>query len=366
MEREENLQGKDQNQIQNNSESNTFQRKEHKRARRSQSNSRSRSKEKNQRKRERSRSRSREKRRSSRSKEKERTQTKRFAYVTLVFGSRFYIPPALVLGYSLQKFKNKDIDVVCMVTYDVSSPDRQLLSNYFDRIIEVDYLRKKTVPFTIRKMLRYNSFQDNLYTKWRCLELTQYEKVLFLDADMFVIRDPSNVFQFQTPGGVLICGNSKRLGGTLRDSFGELQIGKRYKVDLSGNSKIPPAQTVLLTPSRDDFDKLQKILNENDVFQTKPFVFNGGDEVVLSRLYPEWIHMGAEYLYDWTLNTCRDKSYSLQNGFKPFIMSARGENKIWTKKSAEWEDEKLWFEIAEKLPEFKDFTSFRDENQVTQ
>ncbi len=294
---------------------------------------------------------------------KEVIQKARFAYVTLVFGSsRFYIPPALVLGYSLQKFKNEDIDVVCMVTNDVSSTDRLLLNKYFDRVIEKPYLCKKTSPFFLKSLLRKNSFLDKLYTKWRCLELTEYEKVFFLDADMFAKKDPSKVFTFKAPGGVFLSGYSKRMGGKVHDYYdnsGDLKEGQIYKMTLDKDNHIPTGQAVLLKPSSDDFDKLQKLLNKKDEFQLSPFKSFSGDEVVLARLYPEWTFLGVEYCYSWSLNTCTKETYKLDKDFKPIIFTMQGPEKVWTKESAEWEDEKLWFEIAEKLPEFKDFASFR-------
>jgi hypothetical protein len=208
---------------------------------------------------------------------------------------------------------------------------------------------------------RYNSFLDKLYTKWRCLELIEYEKVLFLDADMYAVQDPWKVFNFETPGGVLMNGYSERLGGFLTDFYGTLNDGQRYKMTLTVDNLIPSGQSILLKPSLEDAKRLAALLDETDEFQMKPFQNNGGDEVALVRLYSEWTHIGVAYCYDWNLNSCQDKTYSLERGFEPIIVSARGSNKVWTRESPEWPDEKLWFSLAQQMPEFSTFKTYKEE-----
>ena len=102
---------------------------------------------------------------------------KNYAYATLVMRGDSYVSGALIMGYSLKIISN--FDVICMVTNDVSKRSKNLLNKVFDHVIDVPYIRAKSiypVVKTKKQKDRYESWLSGSYTKWNILNLTNYKK----------------------------------------------------------------------------------------------------------------------------------------------------------------------------------------------
>jgi len=132
----------------------------------------------------------------------------KYAIMTLLFGNDSYLPGILLLGSSIRKVMptttQTNIELCCMVTNDISPKARSLILKIYDHVIEVDYLQ---IPPNLIK--HKNPSTRNIYsktfTKLRIFEMTQYDKILFLDADMLVIKeDIFTLFNLQTPAAIFM------------------------------------------------------------------------------------------------------------------------------------------------------------------
>lgn len=126
------------------------------------------------------------------------------AFVTLVMlpNKRQYAAGAMVLAASLRRH-SPDVDRVCMVTPDVTSEVRADLGTEFTHVIEVPYIQCRTRPPRTHKQKElYASSKDVMFTKWRCLGLAAYTKVLFLDADTLAVQRLDDVFDREAPAAV--------------------------------------------------------------------------------------------------------------------------------------------------------------------
>ena len=109
----------------------------------------------------------------------------KYAITTLIFGGDAYLPGILLLGSSIRKVMpkayEKYITLCCMVTNDVSPEAREIISKIYDRVIDVDYLQ---IPPHLIKHKKPNTqkIYSKTFTKLRIFEMTDYDKVLFLDA----------------------------------------------------------------------------------------------------------------------------------------------------------------------------------------
>ena len=136
--------------------------------------------------------------------------------MTLLFGNDSYLPGILLLGSSIRKVmpttnsnKKSNIELCCMVTNDISPEARSLILKIYDHVIDVDYLQ---IPPNLIK--HKNPSTRNIYsktfTKLRIFEMTQYDKILFLDADMLVIKeDIFSLFNLKTPAAIFMGSLSK-------------------------------------------------------------------------------------------------------------------------------------------------------------
>ncbi|EDO41547.1 predicted protein, partial [Nematostella vectensis] len=117
------------------------------------------------------------------------------AWVTLVMLGDGYAAGALAVAHSLRMVQTKH-DLVCMVTPDVTNPTRRHLRVVYDDVIEVPYIRQKCRLFLSPDQSRmYNDWIEFSFTKWNCLNLVQYERVMFIDADMVVKVNSDDLFE---------------------------------------------------------------------------------------------------------------------------------------------------------------------------
>ena len=125
----------------------------------------------------------------------------RCAFVSLVMRGDAYVPGALVCAHSL-RLAGTRARLVCMVTACVSALARRRLRCVWDEVVEVPALRfecRKLVSVKQRRM--YEQWVETSFTKWNCLALTQYAKVVFIDADKVVLANCDELFSLRAPAG---------------------------------------------------------------------------------------------------------------------------------------------------------------------
>lgn len=123
----------------------------------------------------------------------------RNAWVVLNMTGDYYIPGALATAWSIRQHKTKHA-LVCMVTNDVSEIARKQLALVFDEVVEVPYLTYKTnPPPSNHQRAVYGGWVDNSFTKWNALNLTQYSKVCFVDADFIHLSNCDELHGLRAP-----------------------------------------------------------------------------------------------------------------------------------------------------------------------
>lgn len=164
------------------------------------------------------------------------------AYVWLVmFGDR-YVPGIITSVYSMIQTKPA-ADLVVMVTPDVSEKAIKQISK-LAKVVKVGYITFKGLFNHEDPLKKYSSWIESSCTKWRCLDLRQYEKVFMLDADLIVTKNIDEVFSYSAPAGIFQ--QQKPLYGSVLSRY----LDKRHNL---------PEKTVLL-PS--DIEKLLKTKNQ--------------------------------------------------------------------------------------------------------
>lgn len=292
---------------------------------------------------------------------------KQNAVVTLVMRGNRYVWGAIGLAISLKEVGCTAQKVV-MVTPDIVEEDRDKLSQWFDHVIQVQYLRFPTGKMlSDRQKELYNWISDS-YTKWRCLQLVQFNKVLFVDSDIMLWENPDPLFELPTPASVL------------KDAFGikfkffyigkDIKHGERvsyesiehrlevYKRRLANpndlNIVVVSAAMILLSPNEQVFEHYMEMMHIylfNGPFSL-PFCRSGQDEQSIYSLYKrlgqEWTNIG----YRWSVIPWY--SHYLDKEERLAGTHWMGEFKPWEQESSEWEDTNQWETLVKKyIPEFK-------------
>ena len=119
----------------------------------------------------------------------------KYAYVNLMYGNNDYFLGTLIFIISLMKTKPK-YDTILLYTFDVPKYKIDILKKYYTITKEITYI-------DIKKTSRAR-FKE-IFTKLKIFTLTDYEKVLYLDNDMYVNKNLDHVFEkYNTPAGVAI------------------------------------------------------------------------------------------------------------------------------------------------------------------
>lgn len=128
---------------------------------------------------------------------------KKHAYVTFLMRNDSFLPGALVLADSLRRHQTKH-DIVCLVTSDVSALAIDCLQMVYDHVVIVDEITVKHRNTTGRQD------RSSLFTRIQSLRLGEcgdlgfnYKKIVVLDADMMMLKNIDELFDINTPAGII-------------------------------------------------------------------------------------------------------------------------------------------------------------------
>lgn len=217
----------------------------------------------------------------------------RFAYTSLIYGVNDKAPlvfGALVLGFSL-KASGTPHDRVLLHTHDVSEEALRLLSVFW-RLKEVPYVKSApdlhTTPYETARF-------KQVFTKLHIFnpDVLPYDRVVFLDADMLVLRNLDELFGVRTPAALY---NEKNR------SAGRGPEPPEHGGRMATNACYINAGTIVASPSRALFELLV-----GDVCQPDPQWHSGSwspEQAYLSRvLAGEWSHICQTFNMEVTLHS---------------------------------------------------------------
>lgn len=266
---------------------------------------------------------------------------KLYAYVTLVMLGDRYIPAAIVLAQSLIKL-NSQADKVVLITPDVSEDGKKILSKFFDRVIEVNYVNVQN--WRTKKQV-HRKYLELVFTKFHLFNLTQYKKVLLIDADALVLKHSDHLFTLDAPAGCFIEDKDLFIYYDSNGNYKEppetgIEWYNKYCDKLSHGMKIPKEFTdrvlnnfrnngvagglMLLEPKVGEFDNIIKEVSHGRMKYLLENKFVWPEQQYLTVRYSgKWSSInprffGLQGYPDWSV------LYGLQyGGDKPFMLDSK-------------------------------------------
>jgi glycogenin glucosyltransferase len=174
------------------------------------------------------------------------------AYVTTLCNGDGYVPGVEALGQSLDRTGTKHPKVV-LITPDVPESARQLLSSQGWWIRDIEPIENPNEQAQ-RLFARF----ANTFTKLRAFNLTEFSKVVLLDADTIAIQNIDELFERPGPAAAP--------DFLLPDHF---------------NSGV-----MVVDPSEDTFNRMMEQLFVSGSY-------DGGDQGFLNSFYPDWYSLPA-------------------------------------------------------------------------
>jgi hypothetical protein len=123
-----------------------------------------------------------------------------YAYVTLVMLGDAYIPAAIVLAQSLIN-TGSQADRVVLVTNDVTEEGKQILRMFFNHVIPITYIE---IPNWRTEKQTWRKYLNLVFTKFHVFNLTQYKKIILIDADALILKHPDHIFSLDAPAGCFL------------------------------------------------------------------------------------------------------------------------------------------------------------------
>ena len=303
--------------------------------------------------------------------------SKKCAWVTLVMMGDSYIPGAIILAESLREVKTK-YSIVCMVTNDVSENAKRILTDFFDEVILVDYITNKTKKYEAFKQdERYSGWINNSFTKWSCLKFIQYDKVIFVDADMITVTNCDELFDLKSPAACYAWLwtipwkekelNIKNYYCPKREFTHGAVVHKELIIHSVKNDGYVGWGTMLsLEPDIDDFKDFVTYIKAEDIYGADHKCMNGADEQSIALFYANkginWTNIHQQFIaIPWIPKWQGGKE------MRALHYLAR---KPWDMHPEEFDDIKIWWKIVEKLiyrnPKFKPlfYSDGKDLNRI--
>jgi lipopolysaccharide biosynthesis glycosyltransferase len=247
-----------------------------------------------------------------------------YAYVTLVMLGDEYVVGAKVLAKSL-RYTGTRHDLVCMVTPDVSLQARAELAQFYTKVVVVDYIRYECPPMlTKRQNQMYGAWISSAFTKWQCLTLLDYKKILYLDADHLVVKNVEHLFYLRPPALCFTDDNN--------NYYDRLQYGDTITPDsIAGfmryNKILCKGGTVLFEPNIKLYYTILSLLRPTNSCLIKSCYHNGFDEQILLQAFIE-LRIDVtqlSVLYAWNAGAY----HRLRKGSEPYVINYYGDAKPW-------------------------------------
>ncbi|XP_024029388.1 UDP-glucuronate:xylan alpha-glucuronosyltransferase 2 isoform X3 [Morus notabilis] len=191
---------------------------------------------------------------------------KREAYATVLHSSEAYVCGAITLAQSLRR-SGTDRDLILLIDNSISAEKRAALASAGWQILVITRIRNPNA-----EKGAYNEYN---YSKFRLWQLTDYDKIVFVDADIIVLRNLDLLFHFPQ---ITAAGNDFSLF----------------------NSGI-----MVLEPSNCTFKVFME--SRNDVVS-----YNGGDQGFLNEMFVWWHRLPrrVNFLKDfWSNSTINEISF---------------------------------------------------------
>tara|TARA_Y200000002_G_C22655783_1_gene653407 strand:- start:14 stop:844 length:831 start_codon:yes stop_codon:yes gene_type:complete len=193
-----------------------------------------------------------------------------YVYVNLIYGDdNETFLNTLIFIISLKKTNPKYKIILCH-TNDISKNKLKILKKYYYKLIIIDYINVEGIlkeRFT------------KIFTKLEIFRLIQFDKILFLDTDMYVLKNIDHIFSLNTPAAMIISPNLNY---------------KHNQSIIIGNSIIN-AGFMLLKPNLNDYNKMiQKLKTYN-------FSDPNLEQKFLSVYYKKWNNISYLYNFQFAL-----------------------------------------------------------------
>ena len=119
----------------------------------------------------------------------------KYSYITLLTNDN-YFQGVVLLNETLRKVKSK-YPLICMITEDISQDIKSLLVKLGVIVKEIDKVVINNNLIEHNKSIDESqaTVWENVYSKFRMFDFEEYDKLIFLDADLLILKNIDDYFE---------------------------------------------------------------------------------------------------------------------------------------------------------------------------
>jgi len=274
------------------------------------------------------------------------------AWVVLLMIGTAYLPGVLVAGYSLRRMKTRH-QIVCMVTPDIDENTKQQLFQVYDEVVVVPYIEHATRPFkTLTQNEMYKGWIDRSFTKWNCLNLVKYRRVILVDADIVFLVNVDELFDLKAPAACFSLPwmqpwSPKGLENPYVSAngnpvvHGETVPASTVKKALLMKTSVGGGFLQLHVPRKETYQGLLSLLGSVSVYGADHLTTSGADEqLIADYTTSDWTNIDPRY----AAMPGKDKWVSTDIKAYHYFHT-----KPWDLSVEEWPDLACWWKVADQL-----------------
>ena len=270
-----------------------------------------------------------------------------YSYISLLTNDT-YVYGILLLSESLKRVKSK-YPLNVLITEDVSIAVRELLNqcNISYQLVEKYSMSKELYEHNYKIYPRFTATWKDCFTKYNIFKLTQFSKIIFLDADILVLKNLDHLFK------------KPHMTAALDGEYFNIWPGQDHF----------NAGCLVIEPSEEEFNNILNFIKEFDYSKITTQVL--ADQEFLNLYYKEWVnkkelHLNkyynifAPYIQDDQIKDIEKNCYFIHFvGRKPWVFWVKDPNETYTEyfyeKAKEYiipilsKDNINWDKIREKL-----------------
>lgn len=273
---------------------------------------------------------------------------KNYSYVTLLSDDTYAYGVILLLE-SLKTVKSK-YPLHVLVTDEVSAPTIEILKQLDLTYEIVDTIKTPNIILKHNYAInaRFSGIWRNCFTKIKIFNLTQFEKIVFLDCDILILKNIDNLF------------NKPHMTAAIDGEY----------FNLYPNNPHFNAGCLVIQPNKEDFNNLMNLINTLNIDNYQNTII--ADQELLNIYYNDWynkkdLHLNkyynifGPYIEEEYLDDIKKKAYFIHFvGRKPWT--------FWVKIATETYSEYFYQEsksIIEKVLSKLDWAIIRKFTKIT-
>jgi hypothetical protein len=288
------------------------------------------------------------------------------AIVMLCMLKYHYVLGACISAYTHRSFiHNDDVELVIMCDDIIYNKYKDLLQHYFDKVIKIDLIEfPRALSYNykfVSETGKYDWITKSL-SKWQCLSLTDYDKILFIDIDIIPIRKNFyNILNLNAPTVSVyyrldINSTIYKDMDTVKQYYERDNIFNRFNtykeyIDNSSHLYSIDGGLVLLKPDMNLYNKYIKFINKTYKNGIYSMMLSGPDETSLfyflikEEKYPLVLIDSKYSIIPWEndKNIIKEAyAYNFLSNVKPWLKT----------KITSWPEELIWRLLYINIPHY--------------